>query len=273
MTPRNIQKAILFVATTTALQGLSVCAHADNLSYATSDIKSVQVWRLDGNDEEADVDKDNEFVRHCDGSGKALLYVGSLREPVRCAATSLHSGDYRIRIDGLGQKLPRLAVVSLRPLPERVLPSAPNETELITLIAAEKSLQIETATSLQRDFIQTYGGTAEQYQQQLASTQASAKYLAKVGQRWKLALPQSAVLVSPLGAVLDPMGWDMEYAVHLSGPAGLTLIGRFRGCVEGFRDVNGDGVADVFTATCENDEGLSYAFVSVAGTVQRLMSH
>jgi hypothetical protein len=129
------------------------------------------------------------------------------------------------------------------------------------------------AAATRRDFLQTYGGTPAQYEQQLAGIQGTAKYRAKAGSRWKLTLPGSVVYVSALGAVPNPMGWDLAYAVFEAGPRGLKQIGSFLGCVEGFRDVDGDGVADVFTASCANDEGLSYAFVSVAETVRQLMSH
>lgn len=257
-----------------ALLAVWPAARADGLSYAASDVKGVQLWLLTADQEEQAVDKGNEFVRHCDGSGRALLHVGSVASPVRCKSIAMPSGDYRIRLDSGGQKLPRLAVVSLAPLPERTLPPAPSEAELSALAVAEQAQRTAFAASARQAFMQTYGSTPAQYDQQLADIQRSAKYRAKLGQRWKLVTPQGGVLfVAPLGAVPDPMGWDLAYAVFRAAPAGLTAVGQFRGCVEGFRDVDGDGVADVFTATCANDEGQTYAFVSIAGAVQRLMSH
>ena len=248
-------------------------AVADSPSYAVSDVKGVQLWLLREGQQEVFVDPASEFVRHCDGGPRALLHVGSVPSPVPCKAARMPSGDYRIQLDAGSRVLPPVVVVSMTALPERVKPPPPDEAELKALLDVERAARARFAADARRDFLANYGGSTAQYDQRLAAIEASARYRSRAASRWKLNTPRGPVYLSPLGAAPDAIGWDLVYAVYQAGPQGLKETGRFAGCVEGFRDVDGDGVPDVFTTTCENDEGVGYAFISVAGPIQRLMSH
>lgn len=246
-------------------------AIADSPGAAGSEIAGVRLWLLDDASTERFVDSVDPFVRHCDGS--RTVYVGGIESPLACRSARTPDGSYAIHLDGKGRSLPRPVLVSMKPLAGRFTPPAPDAQELVAWEAAENAVRGPLAQAARNDYLATYGVQAADYERMAAALRATPAYRARANRRWKLPAPDGAIFISSIDLRPDPQGWNLENVVFRAEHGHLVEAGRFDGCIQGLRDLDGDGVPEVYAETCANDEGIAYEFWSVFPAVRRMVSH
>lgn len=154
-----------------------------------------------------------------------------------------------------------------------MVPATPGEQELATLVVAESSLRSKLARDTKAQFIKEYGGGTIDYDKLIAGIELAPRYRARVGKRWKVLTAAGPVFIAPAGIRPGPMGWDFDNVVFRWDGTQLAVLGHFDGCVQGFRDLDADGVPEVLAQTCENDEGHAYEFWSLVPVLKRVASH
>jgi hypothetical protein len=253
-----------------------ILAMPDNFPSISTEIPGVQLWKLhtDGKEfpEEHFEGNDNEFIRYCDGTRS--VYVSSLDSPVRCTSQATGQGTYRIYLQTTDRRLSGLAVVSKRPLPSRVksLPITTEESD--RLGKAEKAPAMAFANEAKHYYLETYADTSvAEYVEKLREIKTEATYRKNSGARFKIHSPNGFIYISAVGLTPDPIGWNIKNVVFREIDGRLQVIGAFEGCVKGFRDLDGDGMPEVLTTTCENNEGISDDFWSLTPPVRRVVTH
>lgn len=166
-------------------------------------------------------------------------------------------------------------MVSKKPLLDRVKPLPVSADEIARLQKIEKDLKAAYAAEASRSFKEdsdalaaagyTSTPTYTEMQREIIKTAAYRPYW---GARYKLPSPGGAIYISALGFIPYPQGWDIRYAVIRETEGRLEQVGEIEGCIAGFRDLDEDGVPEVFTSLCDNYEGSVYRYWSLMPTVR-----
>lgn len=236
----------------------------------SSEIPGVQLWVLStyesGFPEEGFEDERNEFIQYCDGYRS--LYVGTSKSPIRCKSEPTGGGTHRIFLNAKGSHLSGLVVVSTKPLPSRVnaLPVSGNEVE--KLRSAEKVLRAAYAIEAKRRYMESISDTDSAYAGMLDEISKETTYRKHWGTRYKFPGPSGATYISAIGLFPNGLGWNLKNVVFREIEGRLEKAGEFWGCIEGFRDLDGDGAPEVLTRLCENSEGSIDQYWSLTPTVR-----
>lgn len=101
----------------------------------------------------------------------------------------------------------------------------------------------------------TYKQDHEKYVLEIKS---SAQYKKFNGKKYKIPSSNGFLYISSVGLdSCDLMGWNIVNEVYVKVNDSLVKTTSFDGCIKGgFRDLNGDGVPEVLTKTCFNDEAI-----------------
>jgi hypothetical protein len=237
----------------------------------SSDIPGVQLWALSttesGFPEEYFEDEGNEFIRYCDGSRS--IYVGSSASPIRCKSEPTGSGTHRIFLNIKGRSFSGLVVVSKKPLPRRFVPHPLSADDIERLRKVEVVLKAASAVEAERSYMESFSGTGvPNYTKMLREITMGALYRKHGNARYKIPGQNGTMYITAVGAYPGGLGWDMKNVVLRQVEDRLEKIGEFWGCIEGFRDLDGDGAPEVLTRLCENNEGTDDRYWSLTPTAR-----
>jgi hypothetical protein len=239
-----------------------------------------------------------EFLTHCTGGG--LVHVSGLTAPVKC-----QMGDPGVRGEFfqimLMTKEPLRGsgpfVMSKKPIPPRTqLFDFSTEESNMLKTADRRSLSVldksafncyrsrskeadENGAKIDRQVgraVTTRTTTYKQdHERYVRDIKASAQYKKFIGKKFKISGPNGFFYISSIGLEsCDLMGWDIVNVVYVQANDVLIQMTRFHGCIEGgFRDLNGDGVPEVLTHTCENSESSASSYWTINPQAKVLLQH
>lgn len=249
----------------------------------TSKLPGVQLWGI-GVDQSkypsetfAEV---NEFTRYCDG--KRSLYVSSIDVAVPCKSKWIDKYTYNIFLLSTDKRLDGMVIVSKNPIGPRVKSASISNAELISLKREENKLSSTFATDAKRKYIEslsendnelrTLREKPELYETWISQIKTASVYRQFAGQRYKLPTAHGSFFISSIGLDLNVGGWNLKNAVFQKTNGKLIEVGAFYGCILGFRDLNGDGIPEVFTRSCDEAVATSYQYWSIADNIEVLVS-
>jgi hypothetical protein len=253
---------------------VSALASAAGYSTLDSKIKGVLLLDLsineDGFLEERFETNTNEFFRHCNGVRK--LYINSHPTPIVCRSESNDGGDRIIfkskdkRLAGMviGSKKRLLNHIELLPILAEDIEKL-GQIEITLKVKSEKEAKSEYLSSIPEASIKTYG-------EMLRSIKRERDFRKYSKVRYKFSTPTGNLYVSAVGLFPDIIGWNLKNYVFREVNGRIEVVGEFWGCIEGFRDLDNDGVAEILTTTCENSEGTSSSYWSLVPKVRSVVS-
>lgn len=228
-----------------------------------------------------------EFFSHCTQGG--LVYVSGALAPVKCQL-----GDPGIRGEFFqillttkeSLKLSELSVISKKAIPPRLnfFDFSAEESEMLK-IADRRTLQAEKDAFIcyqsrykeieennakidwqtGRPVVQRTTTYKQDHEKYVRDIKSSAQYKKFYGKKFKIPTPNGFLYLSSIGLdSCDLMGWNIVNVVYAKLDDLLVETTRFDGCIKGgFRDLNGDGTAEVLTQTCENGESTNNSYWTV----------
>lgn len=234
-----------------------------------SEIPDIQLWYLErlpsggysdrgtaNHDRDSANDNIELFRRHCRKHG--VLYVGASGDPLKCRLIAAPAGspddsfNGAIGIEAGQRKLGGWALVSLRPLTPRVKTSEPDAEESRLLAAAMRKV----APAMRREAQKLYGTDhMKNYAAAVKDLEKDAKYRKYAGARYKVPTTNGFLYILPGAVTVSELGWDLELVVFRRNGDEMKKLGYLTGCIEEFRDLDADGVPEVLTTLCENEEG------------------
>jgi hypothetical protein len=239
-----------------------------------------------------------EFLTHCTRDG--MVHVSGFTAPVKC-----QMGDPRIRGEFvqimIETKEPLRGsgpfVMSKKAIPPRMqqLEFSAEESEMLTT-ADRRSLSAldknafncyqtrakeagDNSAKIDRQIgraVTTRTTTYKQdHQRYVRDIKSSAQYKKFIGKKFKIPGPNGFFYISSIGLdSCELIGWDIVNVVYALANDALVEVTRFHGCIEGgFRDLNGDGVPEVLTRTCENGESMGISYWTISPTAKVLLGH
>lgn len=238
-----------------------------------------------------------EFISHCTRGG--MVYLSGFVAPAKCQMGDRDKGGgefVEIRLETKeSQRAAGLFLMSKKVIPPRkplfdlsaeeleMLKSADRQsllaldTEVLACYQSRYKEMDESTARIDRQIGRavttrtiTYKQDHESY---VRAIKSSAQYKKFIGKKYKFSSPNGSIYVSSLGAYsCDLMGWDLVNVVYVMKNEALVEVTRFSGCIEGgFRDLNGDGVPEVLTSTCENGESNPHHYWSIYPTAKVLL--
>lgn len=257
--------------------------HAMSLSYSalSSKIPGVQLWVLNTNEagfpEVVFEEEKNEFIRYCNGARS--IYVSSLDLPIRCktaADVGYALPIHRIQLKAKDKRLSGLVVVSKKPLLPRTksLPITAEESE--RLRKAEEAPMAAFVNEAKRSYMDMESFSdvnAVAYAKMLREIKTEPTYRKHGGARFKISSPDGFIYISAAGLFPNGVGWEIKNVVFREIDGRLQEIGSFFGCIEGFRDLDADGIPEVLTRLCENSEGVQDTFWSLVPTIRPVVTY
>jgi hypothetical protein len=265
---------------------------ADTWSGMPSKIPGVELLSLGRDDRGAYVGlldgESKEFLTHCTRGG--LVHVSGFTAPVKCQMGEIntHGGVFEI---SLLTKEPLRGsgpfVMSKQPIPPRMqlFDFSTEESEMLktadrrSLSALDKSAfncfqkrykEMEDSTAkIDRQFgrpVTTRTTTFKQdHEKYVRDIKSRAQYKKFIGKKFKITGPNGFLYISSIGLEsCDFIGWNIVNVVYAQANDALVQVTGFYGCiVGGFRDLNGDGVPEVLTHTCENGESSETSYWTI----------
>jgi hypothetical protein len=264
----------------------------DTWSGMASKIPGVELLSLSRDDRGSYVGlldgESKEFLTHCTLGG--MVHVSGFTTPVKC-----QMGDPGIRGEFFQIMLmPKgplrgsgLFVMSKKAIPQRtqLFDFSTEESEMLktadrrslseldkiafncyqsqSKAADENSAKIDRQVGrVAKTRTTTYKQDHEGYVRDIKSR---AQYKKFIGKKFKIPGPNGFLYISSIGLEsCDLMGWNIVNVVYAQSNDALVQVTRFHGCIEGgFRDLNGDGVPEVLTHTCENGESTESSYWTI----------
>ncbi len=238
---------------------LSPAALAAGFPVFESKLKGIHLVELsinqDGFLEEIFEDRSNELFQHC--NGKRAVYLNAQATPVICTSDS-KTGSDRIVFHSKNKQAEGLAVISTSKLLNQVQVSAMQSDDLETL----KDYRIKLRAQVEKQAKQQYlkaapEANSQAYVKLLKNIKQDSRYLKYSRANYTVNTNNGKFYVMPIGLQPDILGWDLENYVFRQINGQFEVIGSFSGCIERFMDVNNDGIPEVLSATCEDNESSS----------------
>ena len=248
-----------------------VVAWADGLPTFVSGIPGVQLWDLKINEagfpeERFDPEAPNEFIAYCDGAHS--LYINSNPAPYPCQA----DGKGRIFITRPDKSLAGLAIVSMHPVPGRSKLLPLTNVEIAAFAKIENRLRDVYAQTARQEYKAEYPNFDDaSYTKMMNAIRSEPAFAYRRGVRYKFAVKNDFIYITPVGIVPNVLGWNLIYAVFRKQKSVITQIGDIRGCIEGYRNLDASGEPNVLTRLCESSQGSVDAYWSLSPDVHVLL--
>lgn len=252
----------------------STFASAAGYSTLNSKMKGVLLLDLsineDGFLEERFENNTNEFFRHCNGVRK--LYINSNSTPIICKSES-NDGVDRIVFKSKDKRLVGMVIGSKKRLFNQLerLPISVEDIEKLSQI--ENALRVKSEKDAKSDYLTSIPEVNNKtYNETIKEIKREANFRKYSRVRYKFSIPNGNLYVSAVALVPDIIGWDLENYVFREVNGQIEVVGQFTGCIEGFLDLDNDGIAEILTTTCENSEGTSSHYWSLRPKVRAVVS-
>lgn len=258
-------------------------AYAVGFPSAFSKISGVAIWipYSEGGKSfpgESSENSSNEFIKYCDGINKIFI-LGIDNKSFKCKSEKLDSeGHYfRIYILDRDKRLYNKVTVSKMRLPQdnySVEDITTEEFESIKPLLSERRRQLKKANLHQiKSYweVNTHKSLAKVYDEEIKSLKSQPVYKKHVNFTKKIASSKTEVVIAPVGIVLGGLGWNFKYAAIKKENNDYVFIGELEGCIDGVADINHDGMPEISTTECENNEGTSDKYFSIHPSVKALI--
>jgi len=222
-----------------------------------SDLKGVALWELNGS-EFWPVDKNDTFVKHCDGKNKIyILERDSMAFTCqsKSIANEFFQNDFAIVMTD-GANLSGLYIISTHPL-------KPGHFQFESLSESDTKKGREIAN--------------QRLVAKLPSDAVSLGHAIELFERneKKISIGTREVLIVPtayLGGGDDPSADIMSYVI-VKENGSFRHIGEIHGCLSRLADIDSDGVPEVLTETCQTTESASYTYWKIYPVVKSLVRY
>jgi hypothetical protein len=233
----------------------------------STEIPGIELWNLDfmePNKLTGGIEGESEIIQHCNGESRSV-YIGSSKTPIPCKSITLGIYYHDLVLTTKDKSLSGLVVISKKsPLPDRFKPIPLSADEIERVRKAEIDLKADFAAEARA----WYGANSAAYEEMLGYVTTKATYRKHWGARYKLPGLNGTLYISALGLSPDQIGWNIRYAVLQEKEGRIEKIGEITGCIDGFRDLDEDGIPEILASTCENSEGTSTEYWSLVRTVR-----
>lgn len=253
------------------------CALPDTWSGMASKIPGVELLSLSQGESGSYVGlldgESKEFLTHCTRGG--MVHVSGFAAPVKCQmGDSVIRGEFfsimLMTKEPLRGSGPFVMSKNAIPLRMQLFNFSTEESEMLK--TADRRSQFALDKSASDCYQKRYGESNRKY---VRDIKASAKYKKFIGKKFKISGPNGFFYISSIGlASCDLIGWDIINVVYIMTDKALVKATSFHGCIEGgFRDMNGDGVPEVLTYTCENGEAMHGSYWTINPKAKVLLQH
>lgn len=212
----------------------------------------------------------NEFFRHC--NGVRTLYINAHPTPIVCKSESA-DGVNRIIFKSKDKRLTGMVIGSKKRLLNQIelLPILTEDIEKLGQI--ENALKVKSEKEAKSEYLSSFSeANIKAYGEMLRRIKREKDFRKYSKVRYKFATLDGNLYVSAVGLFPDFMGWDFKNYVFREVNGRIEVVGEFWGCIEGFRDLDNDGVAKILTTTCENGEGTTSQYWSLVPKVRSVVS-
>lgn len=245
-----------------------------------SEIPGVSIWIVDNDAHypyESFEDKSNEFIAYCDG--KNTVYIHELEKRIPCKSIETYKNEiYRIDLIHTGRDLKGKITVSKNSLGKAAYtvtqPSIKNINSVAKTLASRK-LALDSEN---KDYIHSniHPGQREEaiieYERQKILILENELFKEQIRKKFEINAKEKRFLIVPVGAELQGIGWNLRSAVFLNINGNPKYIGEINGCLDNILDITSDGIPEIGTFLCENDEGTYHAYSSIFPTIKEIVS-
>lgn len=230
-----------------------------------SEIQGVSVFVLSTYDDnfprEGIEGNGNEFIEYCNGKNK--IYVLNIPDESFVCEAKEAGGNYEIFINSKDKRLEGKKIISKHKI-ARYSSSRkyPDISELKSirgiLDKRKKHLDKQNFDSI-NSYIQNLNENEyqEEYSRNVDYLSKNTLYKDRHGYTVKINANNVNIIISEVGVDINALGWNFRYAVIKKTDNGYEFIGEIVGCIDDMQDLDRDGIPEISTSSCENDEGYS----------------